>query len=171
MSLDDFKALLWSYGGNLGSGSGRVDQRLAHSLELFLITASAFLSTDARLSTCIFNLVIAMAPDVSAARFAAAIDGTACDVRRVGLLASIIRAELERRNECGDISEWMSVETRLRHEAGANIGTVPLLPHLPSLPRRADPLFLSWGFAYPGVVREPSKYLRKGFIPRPADAG
>lgn len=171
MSLDDFKALLWAYGGNLGRGSGHADQRLVQNLELFVVSASAFLSTDARVSTCVFNLVLEMAPHFSAARLVKELDAVDYDSRRLGVLVSIIRDELERRGERTAAAGWVSAEDRLRQRPTLSGRSEPLLPHLPSFPGRRDPLFLSWGFEYPGVVREPEKYLRKGHVARPADAG
>lgn len=171
MSLDDFKALLWAYGGNLGRGSGHTDQRLVGDLELFLLAASAFLSVDARVSTCVFNLVLEMASSFSATRLTKELETTEYDARRLGVLASIIRDELERRGLIDATAEWVLVESRLRQRTDRNARSEPLLPHLPSLPGRRDPLFLSWGFDYPGIVREPEKYLRKGYVARPASAG
>lgn len=161
MLLDDFKALLWANGGNLGSGSRHVEYDSAHGPELFLVTASNFLSIDARLSTCIFNLVIKMSLRLSASSLAGALAAAKYDIACLGILVSIVRNEIVRRGDDADDEIWRILETSLRQRLGVIQQIKPLLPHLPSLPGRKDPLFRSWGFDYPGVVQEPEKYLRK----------
>lgn len=161
MSLDDFKALLWHYGGNLGRGSGRTDHEAAHRPELFLFIAANFLSIDARLTTCIFNLTIELASKVSAADFKQALLQEKYNPAYLGILVAIVREELQRRSYNEESAKWISIENNLRKELPVHKMTKPLLPHLPSLPGRCDPLFLVWGFEYPGIVREPEKYLRK----------
>jgi len=161
--LDDFKALLWAYGGNLGSGSGRYDPELASRPELFLPVASNFISSDARLATCIFNLVIEMAPRFSAQALEENMTKARYyDVRRLGVLVSIVADELQRRDTQFDATKWSTIESQLPNQIGSpELQFEPLLPHLPKLPGRREPLFLAWGFEYPGIVREPDKYLRK----------
>lgn len=161
MLLDDFKALLWTYGGNLGSGSGHVDPDAARQPELFLLTASHFISSDARLATCIFNLVIEMASKLSPQALEKKMQIAAYDPRRLGILISIVRSELARQTMSGDPKEWETIEASLRRAVNLNQRSEPLISHLPSLPGHRDPLFLAWGFEYPGIVREPQKYLRK----------
>ena len=161
MLLADFKALLWANGGNLGSGGRHVEYDTAHCPELFLVTASNFLSRDARLSTCIFNLVIKMSPQLSASSLISALAAVKYDTARLGILVSIVREELVRRGDDADDESWKMLEISLRQRLGVIQQIKPLLPHLPSLPGRKDPLFRSWGFDYPGIVQEPEKYLRK----------
>lgn len=161
MLLDDFKALLWANGGNIGSGSRHVDLDSANRSELFLVTASNFLSIDARLSTCIFNLVIKMSPQLSASSLASALAAAKFDIACLGILVSIVREELVRGGDDTDDESWRKLENSLRQRLGVIQQIKPLLPHLPSLPGRKDPLFHSWGFDYPGIVKEPEKYLRK----------
>lgn len=163
MLLDDFKALLWAYGGNLGRGSGHADPEAAGQPELFLLAASNFISSDARIATCIFNLVIEMASKLSQPALEKKMQTIKYhyDVRRLGVLISIVRDELRRRGELVDAERWSAVETSLRRQVDIPHSLEPLISHLPSLPGRRDPLFSTWGFEYPGVVREPAKYLRK----------
>ena len=170
MLLDDFIALLWAYGGNIGSRSGRVDPEVARRPELFLLAASKFISVDARLSTCIFNLIMEMASRFSAHKVIETMVGASYEPSRLGLLVTIIRKELEKHGALIDMVEWTKIERELRESLTNKMKPQPLLPHLPSLPGRRDPTFLSWGFEYPGIVREPDKYLRKDFVVRPADA-
>lgn len=161
MLQDDFKALLWSYGGNLGSGSGRIDPEMTRQPELFLLAASDFISNDARLATCVFNLVIEMAPKLSPQILEKGMLAASYDARRLGVLVSIVREEQNRRGELASGKRWEPIEEKLHRAVPPMREPEPLISHLPRLPCRRDPLFLAWGFEYPGIVREPGKYLRK----------
>ena len=82
------------------------------------------------------------------------------DARRLGVLGSIIRNELNRNGSSVDLKLWNVIEADL-HRAVAKQTPEPLISHLPSLPGHCDPIFLAWGFEYPGVVKNLGKYLRK----------
>ena len=83
------------------------------------------------------------------------------DARRLGVLVSVIRDELNRRGSPANAERWGLIEANLRKKIDVTQSTEPFISHLPSLPGRRDPIFLAWGFEYPGIVREPEKYLRK----------
>lgn len=161
MLLDDFKALLWAYGGNLGSGSGRADPEAARQPELFLLAASNFISCDARVATCVFNIVSENVAKFSPELLTKQMQVTEHDARRLGVLVSVICDELRRRGVSTDAKSWDAIEAKLRQEVDVGRPLEPFISHLPRLPGRRDPIFLAWGFEYPGIVREPAKYLRK----------
>jgi hypothetical protein len=85
----------------------------------------------------------------------------AYDSRRLGVLVSVVRNELDRRKAVADSKQWQAIEANLRKAVDLSKEPEPLIAHLPSLPGHRDPLFLAWGFEYPGIIREPQKYLRK----------
>lgn len=161
MLLDEFKALLWVYGGNLGSGSGHVDPETARQPDLFLLASSNFISSDARVATCVFNIVSEMADKFSPELLEKQMPFAKHDSRRLGVLVSIIRNELNRREVSTDTRPWDALEVKLRSSVDTGRPLEPLISHLPRLPGHRDPTFLAWGFEYPGIVREPAKYLRK----------
>ena len=161
MLQDDFKALLWNYGGNLGNGTGRVDPEAAKHPELFLLAASNFIASDARIANCVFNVVIEIVFTLSHQALEEKMRTNGYDARRLGVLVSVIRDELNRRGSPADAERWEVIESNLRKELDTTKATKPFISHLPCLPGRHDPIFLAWGFEYPGIVREPKKYLRK----------
>ena len=160
MLLDDFVSLLWAYGGNLAYGVSQHHIKATGNRESFVITASNFISTDARMATCIFNLVIDMAPRLSVSLFEHELGEAKYDVRRLGVLVSIVRSELERVGDQVKAHPWIELESKLMSALATPVKIERLLPHLPSIPGWKDPLFLAWGFDYPGIIREPGKYLR-----------
>ena len=113
------------------------------------------------MATCIFNLVIDWAPGLSPELFERELGRIGYDVRRLGVLVSIVRGELEKRGERTKAEPWATHELKLMQMVSPAVKTERLLPHLPSIPGRPDALFIAWGFEYPGIVRDPEKYLRK----------
>jgi hypothetical protein len=163
MWLPDYVLILNHFGGNLLVSEKTTLLKIPDlSLDQFLLISSRHLQARARVTTCFLNVLVARVQEFNVDHCAALIAANrlAFEPSILGALIQKIMSLQAKIPEIPEakIDDWQTLLNKLREHSDTKT-LRPLLKNLP-MPKRKDPDFYQWGYAYPGIVLEPKKYLR-----------
>ncbi len=168
MWLPDYALFLNHFGGRLLISEKTSFLKLPKiSLEQFFLLSSRHLRSRSRITTCFLNLLIVKAYEFNPNEILRLMNDEKrqFDAKMVGALSEKILQKLNNDPLLykEKIAQWTMINDSLTKRILEKKGTPPpiesMLLGLP-LPKKRDPDFLKWGYAYPGIVYDPKKYLR-----------